>query len=171
MDITSHFVKILMDGMKCKVIFAQIVGMDMARWNKQPYPQHLPSIFHQKYTKPKILILVYRPPQGKIDDCLESLRDLLSSVSTGHEIFLLGDLKINYADGNTKAVKELKALEKEYNLKQQIKSSTRETATTETLLNHTYTNFTNIVHKGPIYSHISDHYPVYIIIKTKACYL
>lgn len=38
MDIASHFIKILLDGMECKVVFAHIVGMDMAKWNNQPYP-------------------------------------------------------------------------------------------------------------------------------------
>lgn len=41
MDIASHFVKILLDGIKNRVICSQIVGMNMARWNNQvnPHPQ------------------------------------------------------------------------------------------------------------------------------------
>lgn len=40
MDIASHFIRILLDGTKCQVVFAQIVGMDMAKWNNLPHPHH-----------------------------------------------------------------------------------------------------------------------------------
>lgn len=42
----------------------------------------------QKCTKPKIFVLLYRPPQGKIEECMSSLRDLLSNLNTGLEIFI-----------------------------------------------------------------------------------
>lgn len=112
-----------------------------------------------------MLIVTYRPPQGKIEECTRSLRELLSSIDLGLEVFLLGDLNINYKDTNLKAVKELKALEKEYNLKQQIIYPTRVTTTTETLLEHIHSNATNIMQKGIIDNHLSDHYPIYLTIK------
>lgn len=121
----------------------------------------------QKCTKPKILIITYRPPQGKPSEYIDELRDTLTGLNTGLELFLLGDLNINYSEKNLKAVKEMKVLEKEFNLKQQISYPTRVTTTTETLLDHIYTNSNNIVQKGLIESHLSDHYPVYLIVKKK----
>lgn len=50
MEIVSHFVKIHLDGMKCRVVFAQIVGIDISSWNSQAqsHPQQhlLDSIIH-----------------------------------------------------------------------------------------------------------------------------
>lgn len=122
---------------------------------------------YQKCTKPKTLIITYRPPQGKTNEYISTIRDILSGLNVGQEIYLLGDLNINYSEKGIKAVKELKILEKEYSLKQQIIHPTRVTATTDTLLDHIYTNTDNVVQKGTIECHLSDHYPVYLIVKKK----
>lgn len=119
----------------------------------------------QKCTKPRVFIIVYRPPQGRIDECIESFRNILSHLNSNAEIFLIGDLNINYLEKNLKSVKELKALEREFNLKQQISRPTRVTATTETLLDHIYMKSMNVMIKGIIENHLSDHYPIYLVTK------
>lgn len=78
---------------------------------------------------------------------------------------IVGDLNIDYKQVTTKSVKQLLPIEREFNLSQHIKSSTRSTATTDTLIDHIYSNVTSVVDAGTIRITLSDYFMTYITIK------
>lgn len=121
----------------------------------------------QKYTKPFTVTVIYRPPQGNLDVFLDSLKGTLAGIGVGKEVFIVGDLNIDLFNSRAKAVRGLKALEREFNVKQLIKEATRVTSTTSTLLDHVYTNSDRISDSGVLESFISDHHPVFVVIKKK----
>lgn len=119
----------------------------------------------QKCTKPFTIIMVYRPPQGNQSLCLQRLREALIAVADGNKTIIVGDLNIDYKQTNTKSVKQLLRIEREFNLSQHIKTCTRATATTDSLIDHIYTNIAEVIVAGTIKITLSDHYMTYIIIK------
>lgn len=119
----------------------------------------------QKCTKPRVIISVYRPPQGNVTNCINTIKAAIKSIGPAVEICILGDLNVDYSDKSLAAKRELKTLEREYNLTQQISIPTRVTGTTNTLLDHMYTNLRNIAHSGIINTYLSDHFPTFIVIK------
>lgn len=88
-------------------------------------------------------------------------------IGTGSELFMIGDLNIDYLNQHTKAVRGLRVLEREFGLKQLVSEPTRITSKTSTLLDHIYTNSDRITGSGVLESFISDHCPVYTLIKKK----
>lgn len=91
----------------------------------------------------------------------------MSGVGTGKEVFVVGDFNIDYLSKKSKAVRGLKAIEREFSLNQLITKATRTTSTTSSLLDHVYTNSERISGSGVVETYISDHLPVYVLIKKK----
>lgn len=121
----------------------------------------------QKCTKAFTLIIAYRPPQGSTVECVEELKSILKGVNAEQEVCLLGDFNIDYSDHRLPATRNLKGICKEFNLKQPILMPTRVTSTTNTVLDHIYTNMDKVAHVGVIETFVSDHYPVYLVLKKK----
>lgn len=119
----------------------------------------------QKCTKPIMLISVYRPPQGKQNIFLEQLTHTLTAAMNCSKTIIVGDFNLDYKMMTCKAIKTLKHLEREFNLKQLITDFTRITTSTESILDHIYTNITDITEAGIIPLSISDHFMTYIIVK------
>lgn len=78
----------------------------------------------QKCTKPIILIVAYRPPQGNLDEGLSELKNVLQGVGKEQDVCLMGDFNVDFDSHRLPATKKLKALCKEHSLIQQIKSPT-----------------------------------------------
>lgn len=76
----------------------------------------------------------------------------------------MGDFNINYLEDSTPK-RELKNLEKEFNLKQRIDKPTRYTKKSKTLIDHIYTSCNNVSVAGVLDCHMSDHLPTYVTIK------
>ena len=91
---------------------------------------------------------------------LESL-----GLSSQSDLLILGDFNINYQDRNLLGFKLLKELEKKYLLHQVIETPTRIHNNCKSLIDLILTNINNIRLKGTIDLSISDHLPVYIVIK------
>lgn len=60
---------------------------------------------------------------------------------------------------------ELKLMAEELNLKQLVNKPTRLTKSSNTIIDHIYSNLNNVVGTGVIELNISDHFPTYVIIK------
>lgn len=118
---------------------------------------------NQKCSKVITIITVYRPPQGNQKRCVEKLREVVQSVNKFDDIIIMGDLNIDYA--TKKSAKELIALEREFGLKQQINTPTRVTQQTKTVIDHIYTNSSKVRGSGVLMINISDHYPVFVVLK------
>lgn len=109
--------------------------------------------------------MVYRPPQGSQKECINKIRSTLQLLPNIDNVIILGDMNIDYRQVDTSTVKDLKSLEREFSLKQYIKGTTRETCTTATVIDHIFSNATNIAEAGIIRLTLSDHFMIYILIK------
>lgn len=83
----------------------------------------------------------------------------------------MGDMNLHYMQ-TTVATKELKSIQNETNLRQLIKSPTRITQKTETLIDHIYTNYADkyISEAGVLHNNVSDHLTTYLLIKKEKKY-
>lgn len=124
----------------------------------------------QKCTTPYILVSVYRPPQGNQTQFIEGLGVTLNELTGmgARNIVVVGDVNIDILfKRESKIVKDLKTIQQEFALKQLITTATRTTSSCQSLIDHIYTNVNNdmIADSGVLEETISDHNPVYCIIK------
>lgn len=118
--------------------------------------------------KKMIILNCYRPPSGNTDTFLDHLHSILDQIEKldEFEIYICGDMNIDYNLTNSPGFKKLKHLETKYNLSQIIKSPTRCTATTNSILDLIFTNSSCIAFASPIEVNISDHEPVVAVRKS-----
>ena len=113
-----------------------------------------------------IITAVYKPPNGKTKKTFMTLNEKLGKTGRNNaDIYIIGDLNINYRNKKSKEYKCLDFFSKSNGLKQIIKNSTRHTKTTSTLIDIILTNDQYISHSGTINSYLSDHQPIYVIKK------
>lgn len=115
-----------------------------------------------------IVVNCYRPPSGSIESFLHHLHSILDGINKldEFEIFICGDMNINYSQSNSPGLKKLKNLESKYNLSQIISRPTRCTARCNSILDLIFTNSLNISYASPVEVNISDHEPVVAIRKS-----
>ena len=99
----------------------------------------------------------------------EALKTLNSGISDLHtnkkELYIMGDLNIDYSNSASLAYKQLILFQKTNNLEQYIKTTTRNTSKSKTLLDLVLSDAKYIKEAGTLDSFISDHQPIYIIKK------
>ena len=76
------------------------------------------------HTRRLYLIFVYRPPTGKVKNCIDALENCLKFLLKS-DIVIGGDFNINYAKPRQDNTKKLKHFINQYQLTQYIKDSTR----------------------------------------------
>ena len=121
---------------------------------------------HREHCKDVIICNTYRPPSGKLDrfvtynnECIKSLD--LSKV----ELFILGDMNVNYKNKTSADFKKLSFFTKSNGLTQLITNTTRNTDKTISLLDLILTNSKYISLSGTLDHFISDHQPVFTVKK------
>ncbi|CAB4040401.1 Hypothetical predicted protein [Paramuricea clavata] len=142
------------------------------------------SNFHQLWinlqcqkNKSIIIYVTYRPPDTFLN-CFEDLLkpNYVQALTLNKQILVLGDLNCNMLE-NGQERRALTNFSTELNLTQIIKTSTRITATSQTLIDVILVSSTALVlESGVINTSISDHLPVYVLLKLKApkmpaCYI
>ena len=115
---------------------------------------------------------MYRPLAGKIKPFKAYLKDLFVKAQKSNKpIYLLGDFNLNVLeyDSNTK-VKGFLNLLFQNSFIPVINKPTRVTRNTATAIDHIITNsfISSDFHTGIIKSDISDHFPIFIICKTRS---
>ena len=110
---------------------------------------------------------VYRPPNGKISEGIQELTSTVKIIqeTTHCELTVVGDFNINYNLRHTQPFKLIKNFERDFNLSQEINTSTRVTKNSSTCIDLVFTNMEYVISKGTIDIHLSDHRPVFIIKK------
>ena len=115
-----------------------------------------------------IVCNVYRPPDGKIDQAFKALNNSLEQISVRKkDLFIMGDLNINYNNKKSTSYRQLAFFERVNNLAQLIKNSTRINQQTSTILDLILTNAQYISHAGTLDTYISDHQPIFVVKKKK----
>ena len=122
-----------------------------------------------------ILAIIYRPPNGNINNFINKLNDTLQCLlgkgnPNGKELYILGDLNIDYSTQNSDPSRsKLKDLEYKYNLRQLIKRPTRETLSSKSVIDLLFTTLSPdlVMHSGTLEVAISDHVPIFLSRKKK----
>ena len=115
----------------------------------------------------EIVSVIYRPPSGNIQKCLEELTSSMDFVlDLGNaETTILGDINIDYKLRHTKDYKLIKDFERDYQLKQLIDCPTRITPRHSSIIDMIFTDMEYIKSSGVLNYTISDHLPVYVCKK------
>ena len=115
----------------------------------------------------KIISCIYRPPSGKVSECIKELSASVKQVQDvlRGEITIVGDFNVDYNLRHTPAFKLLKDFEREFNFSQVINTSTRSSRTNASCLDLIFTNMNHITSSGTLDIATSDHLPVYLIKK------
>jgi len=118
----------------------------------------------EKKSRPILVGVIYRPPNLDVIEFSESLHRTLSHLlQRGNRCVIAGDFNI---DINDDANIEYTTMLNSIGLKSINRMPTRETPTTQTNIDHIYTNTSDLfVECGTINSTISDHKPVFAIFE------
>ena len=132
--------------------------------------------FHQlwinlqyKKTKSLLACVCYRPPDCPLDCFENSLKpQYIHALSMRKPIIILGDLNCNMLNTTSRECKSLTEMTSELNLKKIIESPTRITDISQSLIDVILVSSPNTVcDSGVLNCTISDHLPVYVMLKLK----
>ena len=108
----------------------------------------------------------YRPPKGDVSKAVTYLDECMKTLNLLKvDLFLMGDLNINYKNKQTPDYKKLNFFVQSNGLSQHISSTTRNNDKTRSLLDLAISNSKCISHAGILNHFISDHQPIYIVHK------
>ena len=120
--------------------------------------------------KKKIIIgCIYKHPTCNLEQFRNQLNDIIKIINPNrHEIYIFGDMNINFLKFNEHAQTE-EFLDMLYtnNILPIITKPTRLTDHTATLIDHVYTNCLKNFTAGILTVDITDHLPVFCIVRTQ----
>ena len=119
--------------------------------------------------KSLVVCVTYRPDDSPVSSFEEILKpNYIQAILLNKPIVILGDLNCDGLKPSSTESRALQCFSDELNLSQLIKSPTRITETTETLLDVILVSAPKLVRKsGVINAPISDHLPVFVELKLK----
>ena len=113
-----------------------------------------------------IIANAYRPPGGNVGDFRDSLEAAMNSLDlTKYDVFIMGDLNLDYFDNKIAGVKDLKLLLKQFGFIQHIVKPTRYSTNKDSCLDLICSNSNSIAHANVCDVNISDHELVIITRK------
>ena len=110
-------------------------------------------------TKPTYICYLYRPPDGKVSNCLSALQETYDKIveRPDVDVLFLGDMNIDMLKPST-SLNALNKFLKNHNLVQIIDKPSRISVNTSTLLDHIYVNNKYLYHhQGTVEPGLSDH--------------
>ena len=110
-----------------------------------------------------IVGIIYRKPNTDISEFQDSLLAVLQSIKIDKlQCILLGDFNINLLVTDNK-VEQFQSGLQCMGMQQLIKSPTRVTKYSSSLIDHIYTNLVaSEIHAGVIETDVSDHFPIFV---------
>ena len=114
-----------------------------------------------------VIYNLYRPPSGSVKSFTECLTNICEDEQNimAKEVVFLGDFNINYLSKKADDTKNLISWQTKMGLSQVIKSHTRVSQKSKSLIDLIITDIEHCAAAGVINLHISDHQPVYLIKK------
>ena len=113
---------------------------------------------HQPNSKIIFIGNLYRPPQGNVDNFIQTFENILTKVDlTKIELYVMGDINIDMLDKKNISTKNLVELIKPFGLRQLIKTPTRYSKDKNSLLDVIFTNSDFISRCGVSDVNLSDH--------------
>ena len=123
---------------------------------------------NQPHLKKIIIANLYRPPQGNISEFCDTLHDTIVSINSlinrDAEIFILGDVNINYLNPTSPGYRDIKWFEQRVGLQQLITVPMRYSHV-NTCKDLIFTNCENVLGSGVLDNNISDHQPIFVTRK------
>ena len=112
-----------------------------------------------------IIGIIYRPPQGNVNSCCETLVNNVNDITQegNADVFLMGDFNINYFDKQSADYKCLHRFEMLTNLKQYIQKPTRKNH----CIDLAYSNCDFVTNSGVLNILLSDHELIFVTRKKK----
>ena len=111
-----------------------------------------------------IIGITYRPPTGNVQTFTNTIEDCLNQIDKLNEynVFVLGDMNINYLVKKSPSRKQMTNLENSTGLKQIIDTPTRITSNSSTLIDLLLTNTQHVADYGVLQLNISEHEAVFL---------
>ena len=118
--------------------------------------------------KKLVIACVYRPPKGKIDECIKILTDLISTYqSLDFEIWILGDFNIDMLRRDDVNTVQIMRFAKKLGLNQLIHDITRPNIRGGSCIDLIFTDSNYVLESGVLDDLVSDHYSTFCIRKKK----
>ena len=112
----------------------------------------------QKPNKTILIANCYRPPQGNIDNFIESIENTLNELDLNRiELYLIGDFNIDILEKKNEKAKKFLDNMKQFGLKQLIKEPTRYSSDKNSGIDLIFTNSDIILRSGVSNVNLSDH--------------
>lgn len=116
---------------------------------------------------PLLISSIYRHPGANIEEFTKQLDDLIKELQNRYQLYILGDMNIDFVKYNHHAqTEEYLDMLHSNNILPIITKFTRITNYTTTLIDHKYTNSTNQMIYGIATVDISDQLPTFCIADT-----
>ena len=144
------------------------------KYNRLNYDiAHAESLWLQVNTAVELKIIIaviYRKPNTNVKEFQNSLLDILQIIKVDkHKCVLLGDFNVNILSVEDMIADDFISSLQCVGLEQLIKSPTRVTKDSSTLIDHIYSNVdTGETHSGVIHTDISDHFAVFVVFTNMA---
>lgn len=120
----------------------------------------------RNHAPPTTCIIIYRPPKGSTKIALQKIRAICDHAgSLKGEILVHGDFNIDYSKKHCIWAAELKSWEMSMGLTQLIKSPTRVSRTSASVIDLCFTNMKFACLSGTIGASLSDHVPIFVLKK------
>ena len=118
------------------------------------------------HSKDIIYCNIYRPPSGKLKYFLDYLEGCLARINTDkNDIFIMGDINVDYSNKNTANNKKLSFFIKSNQFEQKINDGTRTTSKSTSILDLVITNSKFVSMAGTLPTFLSDHQPIFLVKK------
>ena len=112
------------------------------------------------------VVNLYRPQNGNLERLYKMISELFTSIEDLDKTTLIigGDFNIDFGKPNSKGAVIMKKLAKRFSLEKQVNKSTRPLYG-EAVLDQIFTNSRIVKQAGIIDGNISNHVPVFIVLK------
>ena len=121
---------------------------------------------HRPNCKNVFVCNTYRPPSGDLKKAISYLDECLKTINIRKsEVFILGDMNVNYKNKRSPIFKKLNFFAQSNSLTQYISTTTRNTDKTNSLIDIVLTNSKFVSSSGTLEHFVSDHQPTYIVHK------
>ena len=121
---------------------------------------------HKPCYKKMIISVVYKPPKGKIDKCLDFLKRILTQGENKmKEFWILGDFNVDLLKRDNLETIRINRFCKNSGLKQLISNITRPNTKGGSCIDYIITNSLYVSEHGVTNDLVADHYTVYCVRK------
>ena len=121
---------------------------------------------HRPRCKNIVICNLYRPPKGDLKNALIYLNNCLRALNLYKtDLFIMGDLNINYQNKSSPGYKRLSFFNQSNGLSQYISSTTRNTDKSKSLIDLVLSNSKFVACAGTLQHFISDHQPIFVVHK------